>query len=132
MEKREHRIAEEISSAEKANQEARRLLEEYQQKLDASKEEVRQIFDADRRDADRAGREIVEKARDEAHVEHQRALREIDNATAGALKELADRSASLAVELAGKIVGAKLDPQDHRRLIEQAVANFATQEPSSN
>ncbi len=132
LEKRENRVAEEISSAEKANQDARRLLEEYQQKLVASKDEVRQILDAARRDAEGVGREIVDKAREEAQVEHQRALREIENATAGALKELADRSASLAVELAGKIVGATLDPQEHRRLIEQAVTHFSTQDPSSN
>lgn len=132
LEKRENRVAEEISSAEKANQEARGLLEQYQQKLDASKDEVRQILDAARRDAEAVGRQIVDKARGEAQAEHQRALREIENATAGALKELADRSATLAVELAGKIVKAKIDPQEHRRLIEQAVAGFSSQTPSSN
>lgn len=132
LEKREKRVAEEISSAEKANEEARGLLEQYQQKLVASKDEVRQILDAARRDAEGVGREIVNKAREEAEAEHQRALRDIENATAGALKELADRSATLAVELAGKIVKAKIDPQEHRRLIEQAVAGFSSKNPSSN
>lgn len=132
LEKRENRVAEEISSAEKANEEARCLLGQYQQKLDASKDEVRQILDAARRDAETVGRQIVDKARGEAEAEHQRALRDIENATAGALKELADRSATLAVELAGKIVKAKIDPQEHRRLIEQAVAGFSAKTPSSN
>ncbi len=30
----------------------------------------------------------------------------------------------MAVELAGKIVGAKLNPKDHARLIDEAVGGF--------
>ena len=59
-------------------------------------------------------------------------MHEIDTATTGALKELADRSAALAVDLAGKIVQSRLDPQAHSRLIEQAVARFVHSNDGNN
>jgi F-type H+-transporting ATPase subunit b len=122
--KRENRIHEEIASAERTNAEARRLLEDYQQKLSAAGEDVRKMLEEARREAEQTGAEIVQQARTAAQAERDRALVEIDTATTGALKELADRSATLAVELAGKIVGSRLDRAAHGRLIEQALAKF--------
>lgn len=124
LEKREHQIADQISQAEHSNQEARRLLEEHRQKLDASQDEVRAIIEQGRRDAEQLGREMLEKAKADAAAERDRALQQIDTATAGALKELAERSATMAVDLAGKIVRNRLNPQDHARLIEEAVSQF--------
>ncbi|MFH1920605.1 MAG: F0F1 ATP synthase subunit B [Planctomycetota bacterium] len=125
LEKREQRIADEIASAERSNTDARQLLEEYQQRLAATGQEVQEMLQAARRDAEQAGHEIVEKARAEARIEHQRALGEIELATAGALKELAEQSATLAVGLAGKIVRSELDPKAHSQLIAQAMADFS-------
>jgi F-type H+-transporting ATPase subunit b len=132
LNKRERGIADQIAQAEQANQQAKELLAEYEQKLAASREEVRGILEQGRRDAEKVGREMLDKARGDAQAEQQRALRQIDAATASALKELADRSATLAVELAGKIVQAKINPAEHAKLIEQAVASFAAKEPSKN
>jgi F-type H+-transporting ATPase subunit b len=130
LDKRERRVADEIAAAERANLDAKQLLAQYQQKLSASEGEVREILERGRRDAEQLGRELLDKARAETEVEKQRALREIETATAGAIKELADRSASLAVELAGKIVQTRLDPKAHARLIEEAVSRFAAAKPN--
>lgn len=124
LDKREQAVAEEIASAERANQEARNLLEQYRQKLAASRDEVRQMLDEARRDARKVGQQIVDKARGEAREEHQRALGEIELATDDALKDLARQSATLATDLAGKIVEARLDPSAHAELIEQAMAKL--------
>ena len=131
LDKREQRIADEISSAEKSNADARDLLQQYQDKLTASEDEIRQIIEAGKRDAEKIGDGIVEKARAEADADKRRALEEINLATDGALKELAERSASLAVELAGKIVSQKLDRKAHSSLIEKAVSRFS-ETPSKN
>ncbi len=124
LQKREQRIADEIASAERSNAEARRLLEQYEDRLAASGEEVQQMLDKARRDAEQAGREIVERARTDAKAEHRRAVEDIEQAAADALRELAEQSATLAVDLAGRIVEGRLDPQAHAHLIEQAVADF--------
>jgi len=124
LDKRERNIADHIAQAEAANQKAKDLLAEYDRKLAAAQDQVRSIIDQGRRDAEQVGRDLVEKAKEEAAGEHQRALQQIDAATSAAIKELAAQSATLAVDLAGKIVRTKLNPADHARLIDQAVAGF--------
>jgi F-type H+-transporting ATPase subunit b len=125
LDKRERGIADQIADAEAANQKAKDLLADYERKLDDAKSEVRGIIEQGRRDAEKLGRELLDKAREEATTEHARAVQEIDAAAAAAAKSLADRSAALAVELAGKIVAAKLTTAEHAKLIEQAVGGFA-------
>jgi F-type H+-transporting ATPase subunit b len=121
---REKKISDNIAAAEQLNQEAKRLLGEYEAKLTAAREEVRGILDEARRDAEYAGQEIVTKARADAQTEVQRGKHEIETATAQALNELAKTSANLAVDLAGRIVSAKLNAADHAKLIEDALASF--------
>jgi F-type H+-transporting ATPase subunit b len=125
MAKREQEIAAHIAEAQRNHEEAKQLLADYEKKLADSKQEVRGILEEGRRHAEQIGRQMLDKAKEDAVAERQRALEQIEAATAGALKELAQRSATLAVELAGKIVHARLNPQDHARLVEEAVAKFA-------
>jgi F-type H+-transporting ATPase subunit b len=132
LDKREQRIRDEIASAEKAHADAQQLLADYQKQLAGTGEEVRKMLEAARRESERQGQEIVAQARAAAEAEKQRGLNEIERATAGALKELADRSATLAVELAGQIVGSRLDQASHAQLIERAVADFVRSGPNGN
>lgn len=127
LSKREEEIAAQISEAERRNTEARQLLVDYENKLKASQDEVRSILDKARHDAEKMGQEMLDKAKADSAAERDRSVQQIEQATSAALKELADRSATLAVDLAGKIVGARLDPKAHARLIEEAVANFTAQ-----
>ncbi len=132
LDRRETGIADQIGRAEEANQKARELLRQYEEKLAGSQDEVREILAQARNDAELLGRKMLDEAQAETKAEHERALREIEAATAGALKELGQMSATLAVELAGKIVRAELTPDTHARLISQAVASFSQREPGKN
>ena len=132
LQKREQGIADQVAQAEQNNQKARELLAQYEQMLANSEEEVRKMIEQGRREAEQAGHQIVDKAKDDAKAEHQRALREIEAATAGALKELSERGATLAVQLAGRIVGAELKPADHAQLIAKAVADFPKAKAGAN
>lgn len=123
--KREQRIADEIAAAERSNTDARQLLEQYEQRLAATGQEVQEMIQAARHDAERVAGQIVDKAKAEAEVERERAIGEIDLATTNALKELAERSASLAVGLAGRIVQSELDTKAHSQLIAQAMTDFS-------
>ena len=124
LDKRENNIADQIAQADEANRQAKDLLAGYEKKLADAQDDVHGILEQGRRDAEAVGRQMLEKAKEEAKAEQQRALEQIEAATGAAIQELADQSAALAVELAGKIVHAKLNPADHARLIEQAVAGF--------
>src|SRR5262249_54668143 len=118
---REQKIADNISAAEQCNEEAKKLLAGYEPKQSAAREEVRGSLNEGRRDAEHTGQEIVAKARTDAQAEVQRGKHEIETATSQALNELAKTSANLAVDLAGKIVGSKLNANDHARLIEESL-----------
>ncbi len=131
LDKREQKIADDIAGADDANQQAKELLEQHQKKLDEAGDEVRGILEQGRREAEKLGRVLIEKAKKDAELEQQRALGRIETATDDALKGLADRSAAMAVELAGRIVREKLDPKDHTRLIEQTVAGFGREKADS-
>jgi F-type H+-transporting ATPase subunit b len=124
LDKRENHVADQIAQAEASNQKAKDILASYEQKLVDAKNEVRGILEQGRKHAEKLGQEMIDKAKAEAQAEQQRAVRQIEAATDAAIQGLADRSAELAVDLAGKIVQAKLKPADHTRLIEQAVAGF--------
>lgn len=126
LDKREQGIADQIAQAEAANQQAKQILADYERQLTGAAEKVRGILDQGRRDAERAGREIVDKAKEEAKAEQQKAVQQIEAAAGAALQQLADQSAAMAVDLAGKIVRTTLNPADHARLIDEAVGGFVS------
>ena len=126
LDEREQGIHSNIAAAQKQNDDAKDLLKQYQNKLDASKEEVRQIIENAKKDAQRQGEDIVAKARDAAGMERERAMKEIESATTSALQSIAERSATLATNLAGKMIRAEVRPEQHRSLIDAALEEFTT------
>ncbi|MEM7354403.1 MAG: ATP synthase F0 subunit B, partial [Acidobacteriota bacterium] len=66
----------------------------------------------------------------EADKSVARAKREIDIARETAVKELYTLSGDLATHLAAKIVGRELKPEDHQRLISDAIADLSPQKPN--
>ncbi|MEX0586146.1 MAG: F0F1 ATP synthase subunit B [Pirellulales bacterium] len=132
LDKRERTIGENIAAAERAGDDARRLIAQYEAKLASAADEVRQLLEEARRDADHTRQEIVAEARVAAKAEHDRQMREVQTAIEAALKTLAERSATLAVELAGKIVRRELKPQEHESLIRETVQKFPLAQPGKN
>ena len=125
LDAREQAVADQIDSATRANEDAKNLLEQYKQKLADSKDEVRQIIETARTDAQRSADGIMEKARQAAQAEQQRAVKDIEAATSTALQSIAERSATLATELAGKMIRKEVTPENHRDLIRGALDEFA-------
>jgi len=125
LDAREKAVADNIASAEAANLEAKSTLKQYQQKLDEARDEVRGILAEARKDAQRNADGIIEKAKEAAHLEAQRAQKEIEAQTDLALQQLAERSATLAASLAGKMIRAEVKPEHHRELIQTALSEFA-------
>ena len=132
LERREQNIAEHISQAERNHEQARLMLTEYEQRLANAANEVRELMDEARRDAEHTKQSILAEARQGAEAEKARALREIEAAGDAAMESLAKRSAELAVELAGRIVQSQLNQADHARLIEEAMAKFPATTASNN
>ena len=66
LEKREKRIADNITAAEEAGEDARKLIAQYQDKLDGAAGEVRELLEEARRDAEQAKAQNVAEAKSSA------------------------------------------------------------------
>lgn len=127
LEKREQGIAGDLAAAEQKHQEAKDLLGQHQVKLSQAADEVREMLEEARRDAEQTKADILTEAKAAAQAEHDRAMRDVRNAKDAALKEIGESGANFAIQLAGKIVEKELQTDDHTRLIRDAVAKFPSQ-----
>jgi F-type H+-transporting ATPase subunit b len=121
---RRERIRRSIEEAERARDEARRLLEEHRRLIGQAKSEAEAILAEARRIAE-AQRERV---REEVEADRQRRLeetkRQIEAETQRALEQIRAEVANLTLIATIKVTGKVLDRDDHRRLIEDAVAEL--------
>ncbi len=132
LEKREHGIAENIEAAKRTHEEARQLLADYERKLAGAADQVREMLEEAHRDAEHTKQDILTEAKAASKAEHDRALRDIRTAADAAVKDLSQRSADLAIELAGKFISAKLTPDERSRLVQDSLSKFAGAAPSQN
>jgi F-type H+-transporting ATPase subunit b len=121
LEERERRIEANIAAAEAKHEEAKRLLAEHEARLATAAGEVRALLEEARRDAEAAREQILTDARKAAQAERDRAVRDIDTAANQALKNLAETSANLAVELAGKVIRESINPAKQQELVRHAL-----------
>jgi F-type H+-transporting ATPase subunit b len=120
---REEAINNSISSAEKANQDAKALLDESKAKLTESQVQANEIISNSKKQVEL----IISKAKEEAEaVKNQRiqdALKEINRSKENAIKELRSEVADLVVSATEKVLNEKLDHNKDMALIEKSISN---------
>jgi F-type H+-transporting ATPase subunit b len=121
---REEHIEHCLLEAEKARNEAERLMAENQKNLTRAAEQVRATIEAAKKEAEAIANGIVQKAQAEAEASRERAERDIATARDQALDEIFTKTADLAVEVAGKVLAKTLGPDDQRRLADAAMAEL--------
>jgi F-type H+-transporting ATPase subunit b len=132
VDERERKIAETIAAAQRLQEDAKRLLGEHEAKLAAAAGDVRALLEEARRDAEHTKASIVADAKKAAEAEVERARRDIERAKEGAIQELAVKSANVAIELAGHVVGAQLTAEQNNKLVRDAMTKLAAAAPSKN
>jgi F-type H+-transporting ATPase subunit b len=121
LQARETFIREALETAKRDRDEAELRRKEYEDRLAQARAEASAIVDEGRRDAMIVKQRIEENAKQEGDRMIERAKREIQIATETATKELYQLSTRLATEMAGKVIGRELTPQDHERLIAESL-----------
>jgi F-type H+-transporting ATPase subunit b len=121
LQQREKFIRESLEQAKADRESAESRLKEYEEKLTSARAEATAIVEEGRRDADEVRQRIEDEARGEADKMVERARREIQIAQQTAIKELYAASASLATDLAGRVLGREIKPEDHERLIAESL-----------
>ncbi len=122
LEERSRRIEESLAAAERVKEEARQSEADIQARLDQARQDgqalvaqaqqiAQRIQDEGRAQAGRDAEALLERARTEIRLERD-----------GAIAQLRGEFADIAVQAASKIVRKELDPQTHRQIIEETLA----------
>lgn len=122
---REAFIRTSLEQARKDRDEAEARHKEYAEKLLGARHEATAIIDEARRDAEAVRRKIEEEGRVEAAAALERAKREIGIAKETAIKDIYVLAATLSTRIAGRVLDREISPQDHERLIREAIAELA-------
>ena len=121
LDQREKDIRKSLDDAEKIRDEMAQLGETQQRMLGEAEEKSKAILAEARKGAGEAARSIEAKAREEAQILIENATRELKAAQEKAQADLRKESAEIAVALAGKIVGEKLDAENDRALVDRLI-----------
>jgi F0F1-type ATP synthase membrane subunit b/b' len=62
----------------------------------------------------------------------ERARREINNARDSALRDIYQQSAELAMHMAGEVLKRQVSPEDHEKLLHDALEQWRNDQVSSN
>lgn len=124
LQKREDFIRESLDHAKKDREQAEARLKEYSDKIEAARAEASAIVEEGRRDAEVLKAKIDENAKNEADATLERAKREIELAKDTAIKELYDRTANLATDVASRIIRKEMNAADHERLVAESIAEL--------
>jgi len=92
--------------------------------MNRAQEKVREVLDEARRDAQNLRDEMVAKAKSEIQTERERLRHEIEMARDQALQQLWNQTAQLATLISAKAIRRELNVEDHRRLVDEAIAEL--------
>jgi F-type H+-transporting ATPase subunit b len=126
LQARESFIHDALAKAKRDRDEAEARLKEYEERLATARAEATGIVDEGRRDAEAVKRKVEAEAKDSADKMIERARHEIQLATDAATRSLYQLSAKLATDMAARVIGRELTPQDHERLIAEAIDGMTT------
>jgi F-type H+-transporting ATPase subunit b len=124
IDERRERIRRSIEEADKARNEARRLLEEQRAFIGQARGQAEQILADARKVAD----SMAKRVKEETEADRQRRLeetkRQIEAETQRALQQIRAEVGELTLIATSKVTGKVLDDSDHRRLIEDAIKDL--------
>jgi F-type H+-transporting ATPase subunit b len=120
-EEREKSIHDAIGSAEKANEEAQRLLAQHQELIREAGRQREEIMKRALADAETVKADVVAQARAESERMLQKAKEQIEREKKLAIQELRSSVADLAVDAAAKIVQSSMTPEAQKKLVHEFI-----------
>jgi F-type H+-transporting ATPase subunit b len=124
IDERRERIRRSLEEADKARDEARRLLQEHRALIGEARGQAEEILAEARKVAD----SMTQRVKEETEADRQRRLeetkRQIEAETHRALQQIRAEVAELTLIATTKVTGKVLDDADHKRLIEDAIKDL--------
>jgi len=119
LDKRENDIKESLAQAEKAKDDAKKILEENQANLAKAEEESRKIIEQSRAFAETLKEQLMRESKEQAKKIVDDSSSEIQRNKDAAFEELKGQIAEIAVSAAEKIIRESLDAQKSKQVIDK-------------
>jgi F-type H+-transporting ATPase subunit b len=126
MDDRTNHIRTAVEEADATKAQAQTILADYQRQVADAKGEAARIIEEARQTADTLKRDLTARAEAEAVELRQRNAEQIAAERDRVMAELQGQVATLAIELAEKVVGGSLDQERSMRLIESYINEVGT------
>ena len=125
LEDRQNKIRQEIANAEAAREQANAALAEYEKELASARQEANELIAHARADAKAVAKELRDRNEVELGEMKQRATRDLQSAKRAAITELHAEAATLAADIAGKILKREVSAEDQQRLLDESLEELA-------
>ncbi len=125
LEARDEKGRKAVADAEAARDEAKKAEAAVKARLSEAAGEVAAILARGREQAERLGKELLDRAEADALRRKERALAEIEAARARALEEIRGEIVDLSLLAASEVIGRSLEGPDQRRLVADAIGRAA-------
>jgi len=126
LDARAEKIRGDIDIADKARQEAEKVLNEHKELMADSKEEAGKIIAQGREAAEKLKNDILDKANADARDMVDRAKKEITLAKDTALSEIKNEVVILSTDIASRIIDKNLKAEDQSSIVEETLKQMGT------
>ncbi|HVV99512.1 MAG TPA: F0F1 ATP synthase subunit B [Planctomycetaceae bacterium] len=127
LDRRESKIRHDIEAADAARIKSEQMLAEHATRMEKVQDEIREILAEARRDAEHTKQEILAAAQKESDESRKRAVEEIELVRNKALEDLFSHMANTVAQATEHVLGRTLTDGDQDRLVDEALAGFASQ-----
>ncbi len=127
LDDRDNKIREEIYSAEQARQRANDALQEYEKSLAEARAEAAAMIEQTKAEQSRMAAEYRQEAEAQRAQMLESARSSIEAAKRAALNEIYAETAMLATDVASKILGREINPEDQKHLVQETLSEVSSQ-----
>jgi F-type H+-transporting ATPase subunit b len=124
VQEREKQIQSAIDSAKRERAEAEKLLAEQKSAAAEARKEAAEMMRRHQAEVEKFREELMAKAKKDADELMATNRRQIEDQKQKAIAEVQAMSVDLAIEIAAKLLGERLDEPKHRKLAEQFIAEL--------
>lgn len=123
LDKRKAMADAQIQDAVKAKEEAEAMKSEYEKDMEQAKAKAGEILSNAQKTASLQSDQILQEASQQAAAMKAKAESDIAQEKRKAVNEIKDEIGDMAVEIAGKVIEREISEEDHKKLIDEFIAN---------
>lgn len=124
LEEREKKIREEIFAAEEARRQAERAQEDYAKELAGARAEAHRMIEQTKAEQTRMAADLKSQAEAEMAQLRDSAMANIEAAKRAALNDIYNETATLATQVAARILEREVNEADQKRLVEDTLGEL--------